>query len=69
MKVEKGTSKIIYFLEIPMMIYNRDSNAGFCNNLKLVFIQTLAISPIFNLGYLVHGEAKAQFISVVCNVQ
>ncbi len=25
MTIEKGTSKVIYFLEIPMMIYNRDS--------------------------------------------
>jgi len=29
MTIEKGTSKVIYFLEIPMMIYNRESNAGF----------------------------------------
>jgi hypothetical protein len=29
MTIEKGTSKVIYFLEIPMMIYNRDSNAWF----------------------------------------
>ncbi len=35
MTIEKGTSKVIYFLEIPMMIDNRDSNAGVCKKLTI----------------------------------
>jgi hypothetical protein len=53
MTIEKLTSKVIFFLEIPMIIYNRDSSPtlGLKKNIKLVLIQTLAISQIFNFWY------------------